>query len=163
MMGKDSDRYSFELQRILDRSLECASRLEDLLHDERSALELQDSGKLGAITTSKELCVQRLETLESERRILCADAGYTASETGMKDMLSWCDRSSDVTPIWSSLVQCARQCEALNRTNGAIGRLTYEHVMSALAVLSGGSSGTPLYSSEGQESARFERRPLARI
>ena len=163
MMENDPERCNLELQRILDRSFECASRLEDLLHDERSALELQDTEKLGAVTTSKELCVQCLESLESERRTLCVAAGYDASESGMKDMLRWCDGSSVVTPVWNRLLQSARQCEALNRTNGAIGRLSYEHVMSALAVLSGGSGRTPLYSPEGQESVRFEQRPLGCI
>ena len=163
MMEMQPDRCSLELQRILDRSLECAGRLEDLLHDERSALELQDTGKLRAVTTSKDLCVQCLENLESERRSLCVAAGYTASESGMRDLLRWCDRRSLVTPVWIKLLHSARQCEALNRTNGAIGRLTYEHVMSALAVLGGGSSGTPLYSPEGQKSTRYEQRPLARI
>ncbi len=163
MMEMQPDRCSLELQRILDRSLECAGRLEDLLHDERSALELQDTGKLRAVTTSKDLCVQCLENLESERRSLCVAAGYTASESGMKDLLRWCDRSSLVTPVWIKLLHSARQCEALNRTNGAIGRLTYEHVMSALAVLGGSTSGTPLYNPEGQESTRFQQRPLARI
>ena len=163
MMGMDPDRCSLELQRILDESVECASRLDDLLHDERSALELQDSGKLREVTTSKELCVHCLESLEAERRSLCAAAGYEASETGMNDLLSWCDRGSVVAPVWEGLLHSARQCEALNITNGAIGRLRHEQTMNVLAVLSGGSSGSPLYSSEGQETARFERRALAYI
>ena len=162
-MEKDPDRFGFELHRILDRSLDCANRLEDLLRDERSALELQDTEKLRTVTTSKELCVQCLESLESERATLCEAAGHDASESGMKDMLRWCDRSSVVTPIWNRLLQSARQCKALNLTNGAIGRLRYEHLMSALAVLNGGSSDTPLYGPEGQESARFEQRALARV
>ncbi len=163
MMDMDPNQCSLELKWILDRSLECASRLEGLLHDERSALELQDTEQLRAITTSKEQCVRCLESLESERLTLCATVGYDASKTGMKEMLNWCDRSFAVTPAWEGLLQRARQCEALNQTNGAISRIRYEHVMSALAVLKGDSSSASLYGPEGQQSDRFERRALARI
>lgn len=163
MTNIDPDPCRLELQRILDQSLECTGKLEDLLHDERSALELQNTENLLALTTSKNLCVRCLESLEAERQTLCAAAGYDSSEAGMKEMLSWCDIQSTVTPVWHQLLQSARECEALNRTNGAIGRVRYEHVMSALALLSGGSDGTALYSPEGQESAHVKQRALALI
>ncbi len=157
----DPDSCNSELRRIIDQSIECASRLEDLLQDERNALELQDVERLRSVTTSKERCVQCLEGLESERRALCAAAGYEAIDTGMTDMLSWCDKNAATTPLWNRLVQNARQCEALNRTNGAIGRVRYEHVVSALALLSEG--GNPVYSPDGQQAAQFGRRALAHI
>ena len=164
MTAMPPHKCCLQLQRILDQSLESVDALEDLLHEERSALELQDSEKLLAVTTSKTLCVRHLETLETERRSLCTAAGYEASDAGMMDLLKWCDDKSDVAPAWDRLLHSARQCEALNRTNGAIGRIRHEQAMSLLAVLSGGadSSGT-LYSSEGQESTRFQQRALARI
>lgn len=154
---------NLELERILEQSLECTSRLEDLLHDERTALELQDTGSLRALTTSKNLCVQCLESLDAERQELCVAAGYEGSEAGMKDMLSWCDTNATATPVWHQLLKISRVCEALNRTNGAIGRIRYEHVMSALAVLSNDTSGAALYGSEGQESAHFKPRALALV
>ncbi len=163
MMDMDPDRCSLELQRILDRSLECTSKLADLLHDERSALESQDTEQLRAITTCKEQCVQRLESLESERLALCATVGYDANAAGMKEMLNWCDGSFTVTPAWEGLLQRARQCDALNQTNGAIDRIRYKHVMSALAVPSGDGGSISLYGPEGQQSDRFEQRALARI
>jgi len=159
----DPDPCRLELQRILDQSLECTSKLEDLLHDERSALELQDTESLRVVTTSKNLCVRCLESLEAERQTLCAAAGYDGSEAGMKEMLSWCDSSITITPVWQQLLQSARECEALNRTNGAIGRIRYEHVISALALLSGDSNGTAFYSPEGQESTHFKQHALALI
>ena len=163
MPPADPDRCSLELQRILDRSLECANRLLDLLRDERSALQSQDTEQLRAVTASKEQCVQRLESLEAERRSLCAAAGHGGNKAGMKDMLAWCDRSSAVTRAWNRLLQRIRQCDALNQTNGAVGRVRYEHVMSALAVLSGNSGGGALYGPEGEQTGRLERRALARI
>lgn len=151
-----------ELKRILELCLECASRLDELLHDEYGALEEQDMSALGAITTSKELCVHTLDNLESERQTLCTAAGYDANGKGMKALLQWCDRRAVIAPIWERLLQSAKECDALNRTNGAIGRIRFEHVMSALAVLNGGGGGA-LYSAEGQETERFEQRSLALI
>ncbi len=163
MTEMSADQCSSELLRILDQSLDCTTGLEDLLHDERSVLASQDSSELVAITASKERCVQHLEMLESERQTLCAACGFDSSETGMQDVLNWCDRNAVVTPAWNRLLQSAKQCEGLNRTNGAIGRIRYEHVMSALAVLNGSSSSPSVYGPEGQESTRFEQRALARI
>ncbi len=156
------DQCATELKRILELSLECTNRLDELLHDEYGALETQDMSALGAITTSKELCVRSLNSFESERQTLCTAAGYDAGGKGMQALLQWCDRRSVITPVWERLLQNAKQCDALNRTNGAIGRIRFEHVMSALAVLKGGGSGT-LYSAEGQETERFEQRSLALV
>ena len=156
------DQCGTELKRILELSLECTIRLDELLHDEYGALETQDMSALGAITTSKELCVRSLNSLESERQTLCTAAGYDASGKGMQALLQWCDRRSIITPVWERLLQLAKQCDAFNRTNGAIGRIRFEHVISALAVLKGGGSGT-LYSAEGQETEHFEQRSLALV
>ena len=163
MLQMDPHHCQLELRRILDESLECADRLEELLHDERDALEAPDAESLLAIATSKELCVRCMESLESERRSLCAAAGYGAGEAGMKDLLEWCDHGSVVTPLWHRLLKTARQCEALNRTNGAVGHLRYEHLTAAIAVLGGGSEDTALYGSKGRQTAPTGRRALASI
>jgi len=152
-----------ELQRILERSAECAGRLDDLLHDEFCTLKSQDMDALSAITTSKELCVQHLSELEIERKSLCTAAGYDSGEAGMNDLLQWCDPQSVIAPVWITLLQSAKKCDAMNRTNGAIGRVRFEHVTSALAVLTGGTEEASLYSAAGQETARFAQRSLARI
>lgn len=158
-----AEQCSTKLLRILEQSLDCATGLEDLLHDERSVLEAQDSIELVAITSTKQRCVLDLERLESERKDLCAACGFNSSESAMQDLLNWCDRNSVVTPVWNRLLQSAKLCEGLNRTNGAIGRIRYEHVMSALAVLNGSSNNPTVYGSRGQEPARFEQRALALV
>lgn len=158
-----ADQCNVELLQILDNSLSIATSLEDLLHDERSALESQNSSELMGIITNKEQYVRGLATLESERQALCKTCGFESNASGMQDVLNWCDGSSVVTPVWNSLLQTAKQCEALNNCNGAIGRIRYEHVMSALAVLNGSSSNPAIYGPKGKESARFEQRALAHV
>ena len=133
------------------------------MNEERSALESQDADQLRAIATSKKVCVQCLEALESERRALCEAAGFDAGDTGMQSILDWCGRSSGVASAWDELLHSARLCKEINRINGAIGRLRYEHVMSALALFNGITGESPLYSDEGQEASRFEQRALALI
>lgn len=158
-----ADECSAKLLRILEKSLDCATGLEDLLHDERNLLESQNSSELMVITSTKKRCVQTLEGLETERTALCAACGFNNDESGMQDVLNWCDCNSVVTPVWNRLLKSAKLCEGLNRTNGAIGRIRYEHVMSALAVLNGSSNNATVYGPKGQEPARFEQRALALI
>lgn len=158
-----ADQCSTQLLRILEQSLDTASELEDLLHDERNILESQNSNELMAITSTKDRCVQVLEKLETERKALCTACGFGSNQDGMQDVLNWCDSNSVVTAIWNRLLTNAKVCDGLNRTNGAIGRIRYEHVMSALAVLHGSNNKSTVYGSQGQEPARHEQRELALI
>lgn len=162
-MEIDPNSCGGELRRILDRSLECAVRLEELLREEQTALERQEIEKLPPITASKETCVQCLQSLEAERRSLCAALGFGAGPAEMEKLLKWCDSGSAVSTLWSRLLVLAEQCESLNRTNGAVGRIRHDQVMSALVLLSGNGAATPQYRADGQESSRFQRRALARI
>jgi flagella synthesis protein FlgN len=152
-----------ELLHQIEQCLDYGSQLEALLRDELSALESQDVSALRSIASNKELCVRSMESLESERRTLCTRAGFAADEAGMSDMLKWCDQSNVVTPVWNSLLQCIKRCESLNRTNGAICRMRYEHVVNVLTVFSGGSGTAETYGPGGHSAPRFEQHALARI
>ncbi len=157
------DHFATELLRLIEQCLDYGSRLEALLRDELSALESQDITALRSLSSSKELCVRSMDNLESERRTLCTRAGYAPDEAGMVDMLKWCDKGNGVTPVWNSLLQVIKRCESLNRTNGAICRMRYEHVVSVLAVFSGGNGTTETYGPGGHSAPRFEQHALARI
>lgn len=159
----EPDPCGSELHRILGQCLECASRLQEILQDEHAALEQQDTENLRTVITSKTLCVQLMESLEAERQAICAAAGYDSDESGMQGLFNWCDQSSTLAPLWQQLLQSSRACERLNRTNGAIGRVRYKHVLGALAVLSGNGNEASLYNPEGRESAGFKQRALALI
>ena len=157
------DHYATELLRLIEQCLDYGSRLEALLRDELSALESQDVTILHSLSSSKELCVRSMDDLESERRTLSTRAGHAPDETGMADMLKWCDKSNRVTPVWNSLLQVIRRCDSLNRTNGAICRMRYEHVVNVLTAFSGGNGTTETYGPGGQSATRFEQHALARI
>lgn len=150
------------LRSLLDNSIRSIGTLDGLLHEERRALEAQDPESLHSVAIKKETCISRLEALEVERDTLCASVGFNVGEDGMPDLLDWCGRDSGTTELWNKLLMDAGRCEALNRTNGAISRVRFEHVASALAAING-AGAEQTYGMSGQPSGRSGHRELASV
>lgn len=61
------DQCAMELKRILELSLECAIRLDELLHDEYGALATQDMSALAVLNGGDSGALYSAEGQETER------------------------------------------------------------------------------------------------
>lgn len=161
-MAADQDQVREELGHLVHQYTELSSRLLSILDEEHTALAEPNAAPLQAIVASKETCVQQMGMLESKRLALCHRAGFNADNAGMQALIDWSGSSPDVNDAWRELVSSARRAEETNRVNGAISRVRQEQVLAALAILHGSDQSRPMYGARGQQSARFDRRPLAR-
>lgn len=135
--------------------------LKESLHDERSALETQDTDALHAAVAIKSDFVEKLSRLDCRRRAMCESAGFEDGAGQMDRMTDWCDDESVIQNSWSHLMKIVADCNALNLTNGAIIRARQQMVESNLGVLRGAEMNTDTYKREGHENVAMNQRSLA--
>jgi flagellar biosynthesis/type III secretory pathway chaperone len=132
---------SDRLTRIVEESIRVANALEEVLQQERRALENRDAAALGSAAGEKRIRVAALEALEAKRKAL-----------------------HDVAPpedSWNRFLSIVSRCSSLNMTNGAIIRLRRQQISETLRAVSG--SGAETYGPSGTEPSSHPRRPLAAI
>ena len=145
MLASSETTPTDRLARIMEDCIREARALEQILRDERRALENRDARALGIATEQKRARVAALEALEAKRR---------AVETSV-------DGPGRPQDRWNSFLSIVGRCKTLNTTNGAIIRLRRQQVGDALRLVSG--TGTATYGPSGTESSSRSSRELAAI
>lgn len=119
--------------------------LRAVLDAEREALDRMDSLALDAATSSKAGLLQRLESLDAERRQL-------------DDLVP----AREAASIWPHLCRQLEDCRRINETNGVIVTQQLVGVRRALGVLAGSGEGPPaLYGPGGESQVHIAPRPLS--
>ncbi len=147
----------------LSDSVYHALGLKEVLRDERSALELEDTDALERAVDSKGRCIDKLQALEKDRATLCEASGFAPGPDQMQDMTAWCDKNSVVADGWSHLMDVAAECNQLNLANGAAIRLRQQHAEAGLAVLRGEEQRPATYARTGSGRASRLNRSLAEV
>lgn len=120
--------------------------LRGTLEAERDALDQLDPAALDAATAAKAQLLQRLESLDAERRQL--DAAASASES---------------SGAWQRICVQLDACRRINETNGSIVEHQLRGVRRALGILRGAGEGPPvLYGPGGHADAPILPRSLSR-
>lgn len=145
-----ADGQPFELAQARDAVVTdmqvATTELRAVLDAEREALGRCDSIALDAATSAKARLLQRLESLDGERRQLGDLAHAQASSA-----------------IWQQICRQLDACRRLNETNGSIVAQQLAYVRRALGVLRGAGEGPPdLYGPGGHTQANPAPRPLSR-
>ncbi|MDH4047918.1 MAG: flagellar protein FlgN [Gammaproteobacteria bacterium] len=149
------------LQKVLGDSVHCVLDLRDVLLQERGALEQRDTALLGKSADLKESCIRKLAAFEDARGEISRDAGFSASLDDMSALTEWCDKDAVIRNCWSQFTEIARECDALNSTNGAIIRVRRQQILAGLALLRGGEVPVESYGIKGSETTGFGGRELA--
>lgn len=127
---------------------EMASSVDQLrgtLDDERDALDRHDAIALDAATSAKAQLLQRLESLEVERRQLADVASPQAPSS-----------------VWQRIGRQLEACRRINETNGSIVEHQLHRVRRALGILRGSGDGPPaLYGPAGHAHAPMLSRSLS--
>ncbi len=146
---------------IVSDSVDCAVGLKECLGEERAALTSRSAEALTEAVQSKRALLEKLQQLESERNRISEAAGFSAGSTQMDDLVVWCDDDSIIANRWQHLLQVASECNDLNAANGAIIRVTKQHVETSLAILRNGDAESESYNPAGSEYRELGQRTLA--
>ncbi len=152
--------YRSRLISVLNNCVAEAVLLRQSLEDERRALESQDLDALHAAADKKTRSVQRLQTLETERRRLCVESGVS-DHNG--DMGALAAANVGIAEGWNRLMSVVSECNQLNATNGAVISLRRNQFETSLTVLRGGSADTEFYGRDGKGTNDAGQQSLAEV
>lgn len=142
-------QFRDQLQPLLTEELQCAVRLEALLAAEKDALQGRDIEPVERLVRDKHALLREFETLEARRHQLLAAAGFSSDRAGLEACIAWCDSQGRIGPVWSQLMARIRQCQHLNRGNGAVVDVSRRHIQQTLTLLRGQAPVTALYDPAG--------------
>ncbi|MEB0135254.1 flagellar protein FlgN [Actimicrobium sp. CCC2.4] len=129
-----------------------------LLQQEQGKLIEASIVGLPELIQAKAEAVTRLTILTRARHALLAVAGFTASESGMRD---WVAAQQPADTRWTTLLALGAEAREMNRINGMlIGR----HMMrnqTELNILQGKTQRNNLYGADGQSTGMGRGRGLA--
>jgi len=154
------------LAEVLDREIETARALAATLDEERTALTGVSADAVTAIAAQKIERLVRIETLETQRRELCAAASISLPNRrrGMPPLMA--DVSDAITGVsdaiaerWQVLLDLIAGCRSANEVNGYIINARRGQVGQLINLLRGGASVT--YGPHGKTYAAVHRQ-LAR-
>ena len=134
---------------ILGESVRCALGLKETLVEEREALERRDTLSLNSAAISKTTLISKLATLNQARGEVSERAGFGIGTEKMEALAEWCDDDLLVSNCWQHFREIAGECDALNKTNGAIIHVRRQHVLDGLSLLRGKSRDSSTYTSTG--------------
>lgn len=118
-----------------------------LLEDERGMLAAVavDGHRLQEVAKAKQTQLERLETLEAERRELQARLGYGVDRDGSQQAAT----VSGCLDAWLALMGMAERVARLNATNGELLKLRMAHNQRILNLISE-ARGNSLYDQQGR-------------
>lgn len=138
-MNPDARR---RLEDLLDREIELAQILKEALAAEKTALTGDSPSAVEANAAEKVRLLQAIETLDQERRALCA----SAANPGI---------AATVVERWRSLMELMAGCRAANEVNGHIIHVRRHQIRQLIDIVRGGPSLT--YDPQGKTFAKALR------
>lgn len=159
----EMENYRDRIEQLLRSGIDCASGLKEVLKDERTALEDQDTDALNTAALHKQSLLGELEAIETERNEICHNSGFGAKPDAMDELIQWCDTEHLIRGQWDQFVDLARECSELNLSNGAIINVRRQQITGALAVIRGESQHQETYSRSGRDTGSSGQRVLAEI
>jgi flagella synthesis protein FlgN len=135
MTGTQQVELAQALQAVMADMQVATTELRAVLDAEREALDRADSIALDAATCVKAELLQRLESLESERR-------------QFEELVPATDACVE---IWRHVCRQLEECRRINETNGSIVDQRLTHVRRALGVLRGSGEAPPVLYGRGGE------------
>lgn len=138
-MEQDARR---RLEEVLDREIEVARSLEATLSAERTALTGDSPQAVEEKVAEKVRILEALETLEAQRRALCATPG------GVGFAATFAER-------WRALMELMAGCRSANEVNGHIIHVRQNQVQQLIDIVRGGPAIT--YGPQGKTFAKALR------
>jgi flagella synthesis protein FlgN len=148
----DSTQLVATLDTILLAEEAAAGVLLCALEAEAEALKGRDAATLTLATEEKVEALEKLESIEQERRDFCARIGAGPGQAGMDAWLAaYAGSGGQATGLrerWTSLTELLRRCREINQANGLVVASLQRRVQQALSLMRTGSTEPPAYRPE---------------
>ncbi len=138
------------LSSLLDRELEMARSMHDLLEREYEALTDGDPELITAISKKKLAQLRQMEQHLAKVNLHLLDLGLTADTRGAEQAIARTGPNTQIQSKWDQLRSMEIKLQRQNETNGGIITIGQRRVKQALDILSGKESLTGTYSQEGE-------------
>jgi flagella synthesis protein FlgN len=135
---------------IQEAELECRElrQVLTLLDEERQALVDNDPERVAAIAQHKLAHVRALELFTARRAALLGEAGYSADDAGMGQLVL--DEGQGAGEVWLRLARTAAEARAANAINGNLIQLHLDDLQARLALFAVATGGVDLYDAAGR-------------
>jgi flagellar biosynthesis/type III secretory pathway chaperone len=149
------------LTRVLAEEAQLLGEFEIVLRQETEVLHGEDAEAIQRIGANRQRYVDALTRLDAERTDSCRMFSFGAGRGALERLFDWADPSAALRLKWSSNLELARRCKAINDQNGAIVAAQLSRVQRLLGKLRG-ESPPPVYSAKGARYAKLGPRNLGR-
>jgi len=147
-----SEDARYRLEGLLDREIEAARTLAATLSEERAALTGTSPQAVEEKAAQKMRLLGAMETLEDERRALCAVAGQALPGARVP---RGSDLAATVAERWRTLMEIMAGCRTSNEINGYIINLRQGQIRQLIGAVRGAAPLT--YTSQGKTFAKALR------
>ncbi len=147
-----TEERSFQILKLLQAEIDCASKLVLALDQEYVALTRRDTVAISSMAQHKQEIISKLETLGKSREGLMtiseSSPAAPKSDSGGEPYRG----DAQLSALWNELKSVALQCQEKNLINGRIVEVGFQQSRQALNILRGDNSGAGLYDKSGRAS-----------
>jgi flagellar biosynthesis/type III secretory pathway chaperone len=158
-MSVQRDEVHQHLSRILAEEGRLLGELESVLRQETEVLRGEDAQAIERIGDNRHRYIDSLSRLDAERADTCRMLSFGNGGVALDRLYDWADPSAQLRRRWSSNLEAARRCKAINDQNGAIVIAKLGRVQQLLGKLRG-TTPAPVYSARGARYAGLGARDL---
>jgi len=136
----------------LEQSYGQATRLLQLLNNEREAISNSDATALEGITAEKKHIARQLENATQACMNLLKQSEFSGDDKGMLDFFATCEdaQAAQLTEQWNTLQGVLKQCKEDNRINGQLLDSSQRRIKQAIGILQGQPTDQELYGRKGK-------------
>lgn len=137
---------------LLEQDATQLTSLEQILKDERTALETRDNSALQAAVDRKAQTVQQIQHNAQVKSRLFAQHGLPVSPQHIKAALARLNRD-DVVRLWDQVKAQLEHCQSLNEINGRIVFRSQRSIGRLMDILRGQDRQQKLYGQNGRDNS----------
>lgn len=158
-----SPKIAQQLLQTMEQDLVLATRLNQLLREERTYLEQRQFPAYQKVVKEKTQLLLELDQTDNERKDLMASMGFSADRQGFMAFMdfvpaSWKDKFRHT---WEGLSATMNTCARLNKVNGKILAHSHNTMERLMQVIRGTQHQTAVYQADGRRSLGVNQRILA--
>ena len=139
------------MQDYLDRQLQDAQALLELLGNEREALSGNDGEAIEAFAASKYRLAREVETATQQCNQLLEQSGFDTNKSGIEKFFQSCGEphATAFSSRWKECQDILLQCQQENRVNGKLIDSSKRRIKQAISILQGQPVDEELYGKRG--------------
>lgn len=150
-MTDSSSSINNQIVAGLSEELEGFKEFKALLLSEQEALIKGNTSTLTEITEAKDIRIQKLNDLTTQRSKLFIALGIAESKDGFSEWLK--QAPEEISALWTSLLKTAKDIQHLNEVNGKLINTRLQYTQQSLTALLNAVNQANLYGPDGQRNA----------